>query len=159
MTPMDADVRRAHWKKGQDGRFAKQEAPPTKVCTQCKRDLPRSAYTRLRDGIKPYCRECDRVLSRERYARKPHHRGGGEHRYDQDDPRKKARALLMSAVRYGKMERKPCEVCGNPKSHGHHDDYAKPLDVRWLCSRHHAEAHRKPVAPECLIAAGIRRGA
>jgi len=27
------------------------------------------------------------------------------------------------------------------KAEAHHDDYSRPLDVRWLCKRHHEEAH------------------
>lgn len=53
----------------------------------------------------------------------------------------KARDLLFTALRRGKMVRMPCEVCGDPNSHGHHEDYTKPYDVRWLCKTHHNEAH------------------
>jgi hypothetical protein len=46
--------------------------------------------------------------------------------------------------------RKPCEVCSNPKSQAHHDDYTKPLDIRWLCRKHHLQIHGK-VAYECVL--------
>lgn len=36
-----------------------------------------------------------------------------------------------------------CEKCGAPKAHAHHDDYTKPLDVRWLCRSCHGVEHRK----------------
>lgn len=53
-----------------------------------------------------------------------------------------ARRLLRSALEMGKMTRKSCEVCGSTPAHGHHDDYLKPLDVRWLCPIHHYHQHR-----------------
>lgn len=56
---------------------------------------------------------------------------------------KLARVKLQKAVLTGKVERLPCSVCGNPKSDGHHKDYSKPLDVIWLCRKHHAEEHAK----------------
>jgi hypothetical protein len=56
--------------------------------------------------------------------------------------RRQARILTGNAIRDGKIARLPCEVCGNVKAEAHHDDYSKPLDVRWLCRKHHAEHHR-----------------
>jgi len=33
-------------------------------------------------------------------------------------------------------------VCGSSEYiHAHHDDYDKPLDVRWLCAAHHKQWH------------------
>lgn len=54
----------------------------------------------------------------------------------------RAREAVQNALRYGKMARQPCEVCGAEKTHGHHDDYSKPLDVRWLCHSCHAAEHQ-----------------
>ena len=54
-----------------------------------------------------------------------------------------ARNKITDAVRRGKLTRKPCEKCGLPNAHAHHNDYSKPLDVIWLCHVHHMEIHRK----------------
>lgn len=49
---------------------------------------------------------------------------------------------VNKAVKNGSIIRGLCEVCGSEKHiHGHHDDYAKPLDIRWLCSYHHKKWH------------------
>lgn len=55
-------------------------------------------------------------------------------------PKTKARDLVYQAVRKGELTREPCEVCGDPKSQAHHEDYARPLEVRWLCQEHHKTA-------------------
>lgn len=53
-----------------------------------------------------------------------------------------ARALLRLMVKRGKVFKLPCVVCGTRVDvHGHHEDYAKPLDVVWLCRTHHNERH------------------
>ena len=54
----------------------------------------------------------------------------------------RARQLAYNARRRGELIREPCEVCGDVKVHAHHDDYAEPLKVRWLCNSHHAEWHK-----------------
>jgi len=53
-----------------------------------------------------------------------------------------AREQVAYALRVGRLIRQPCEVCDDVETHGHHDDYTKPLTVRWLCRKHHAEHHR-----------------
>ena len=54
-----------------------------------------------------------------------------------------AHILVGNAVRDGLLQKKPCEVCGSTRRiHGHHEDYAKPLEVQWLCPKHHTDRHR-----------------
>lgn len=52
-----------------------------------------------------------------------------------------AHVMTGNAIRDGRLIKKPCEVCGKKKVEAHHDDYLKPFDVRWLCKKHHTEAH------------------
>lgn len=56
--------------------------------------------------------------------------------------RRKAREKLNHYLRDKKISRPTCEFC-QKKAHAHHDDYDKPLDVRWLCVKHHFEHHKK----------------
>ena len=55
--------------------------------------------------------------------------------------RRDARQQTKNALRRGDITPQPCEKCGVAKAEAHHDDYTKPLDVRWLCRRHHREHH------------------
>jgi ribosomal protein S27AE len=53
-----------------------------------------------------------------------------------------ARTRVHVHIKRGKLVKLPCEKCGNENVEAHHDDYSKPLDVRWLCRFHHNEHHR-----------------
>lgn len=52
-----------------------------------------------------------------------------------------ARNKLHAAIRRGNIVREGCEVCGALGAEAHHEDYAKPYAVRWLCKAHHHVAH------------------
>lgn len=52
----------------------------------------------------------------------------------------RAQRSVFVAIRNKSLTRKPCKICGLEKSEAHHEDYSKPLEVIWLCKRHHAEA-------------------
>jgi len=54
----------------------------------------------------------------------------------------RARKVVFFAVKDGILKRKPCEVCGEKNVQGHHDDYNRPLDVIWLCVKHHVRRDR-----------------
>jgi len=53
-----------------------------------------------------------------------------------------ARNLVRTHIYRGKIAKLPCEICGAKNTHAHHDDYDKPLQVRWLCPTHHCEIHK-----------------
>jgi ribosomal protein S27AE len=59
-----------------------------------------------------------------------------------DSRRTAAHSAVARAIKSGKLTRNLCEQCGNQKSVGHHDDYDKPLEVRWLCQSCHVRLHR-----------------
>lgn len=55
----------------------------------------------------------------------------------------RVRSKTRSAIRLGQISKGTCEVCGSKNVEAHHDDYAQPLNVRWLCRIHHREHHRR----------------
>lgn len=72
-------------------------------------------------------KEARKLAYRVRYAEAPH--------------KMRARSAVKNAVKRGLIQKKPCR-CGAAKVEAHHDDYRRPLDVRWFCRKHHAAWHR-----------------
>jgi hypothetical protein len=65
-----------------------------------------------------------------------------------------AHKAVQKAIKSGRLTRQLCFQCGSPNTEGHHENYAKPLDVVWLCRTHHIarhvelnEARRKGIPP------------
>jgi hypothetical protein len=55
----------------------------------------------------------------------------------------KAYSSVGNALRRGKIKRKSCEVCNKRKNvQAHHEDYSKPLNIKWLCVKCHNFAHK-----------------
>jgi hypothetical protein len=52
---------------------------------------------------------------------------------------KNAYRITGNALNNGKIVRGKC-FCGE-EGHAHHPDYRKPLDIQWLCAKHHAQYH------------------
>lgn len=61
--------------------------------------------------------------------------------WEKNPKARKARSLLEKAVKTKKIEKLPCLICGE-KSEAHHSHYDLPLDVTWLCRKHHIETHK-----------------
>ena len=107
------------------------------------------------DGHLNKCKDCtkrdvkkyrnDNLEMIRAYDRKRGNRQTKEYRdsYKKEFPLKyKAHNVVANAIRDKKLFKEPCEVCGtNDAIHAHHDDYAKPLNVRWLCATHHRKWH------------------
>lgn len=84
-----------------------------------------------REANREHAREYDRARDR-------------SGRYENCPEKRIARNRVATAIRDGKMQQQPCERCG-AKAQAHHDDYSKPLEVRWLCRDHHEEHHSNVV--------------
>lgn len=126
-----------------------------KKCCACRQNKEREQFTkdiRTKDGLYSRCKECHLVFTN-RYN---HTRGGKRKKYIRRHlkkyqseyrlrNRKKylARKKFEYALSVGKITRKPCEICKEQKTDGHHEDYRKPLEVRWLCRTHHAKRHKE----------------
>jgi len=56
-----------------------------------------------------------------------------------------ASIIVRNAVRDGRLiKQNCCGVCSRSGGviHGHHDDYAYPMTVRWLCPKCHCDWHK-----------------
>lgn len=62
---------------------------------------------------------------------------------DKNKIKMKAHWAVRSAIKKGKLVRPyTCEKCGSIEPiQAHHDDYSKPLEVRWLCQPCHRKRH------------------
>ncbi len=133
-----------------------------KTCTKCGQSFPRTReffhlHPIAKDGLKPRCKSCQCAAQRKRLSvmdindkreiwrkYKPTIERHVEINADwrKRNPEKyRAHWTVRNAIARGTLVPQPCEECGAP-AHAHHDDYSKPLDVRWLCAFHHGQHHR-----------------
>jgi hypothetical protein len=89
-------------------------------------------------------REQNRERLRKLRAERPEWTRAKNARWVAANPEKvAAHKAVERALRKGILVRQPCEVCGAAsRVHAHHENYAEPLAVRWLCALHHKDAHR-----------------
>ena len=133
-----------------------KENPKDAYCNKCKREKARlnslleGRRPKNEDGRKTTCSNCGR-------EKESNHQGGGyclqckmhakkmkrPHRTDEQKYKEAVRKLTARKIKQGVLIRQPCEVCSTEIDvQAHHDDYTKPLDVRWLCRKHHLEHHK-----------------
>lgn len=145
-----------------------------KICNDCKLEKSLENYSKYKnskDGLCYICKECsnkktriwyinNRERNHERTAkwwaknRKRKLKEGLERkdRYLKNNPKKrKAHIKITNAIALGKIKKEPCVVCKkfykkNSVAQAHHEDYSKPLNVVWLCRKHHSSWHRLFIA-------------
>lgn len=54
----------------------------------------------------------------------------------------KARSVVNSHLRNGRIVREICSFTECEEiGHAHHDNYSRPLDIVWVCRKHHENLH------------------
>lgn len=134
-----------------------------KLCRSCnteKDELEFGKRTASKDGLAHKCKQCQkeydaarlrdpkRMKARRDYQKtekgKAAHNRAAKRWAAKNTVKRAAHILVGNAIRKGDIQPLPCEVCFNTHDvHAHHDDYAKPLEVRWLCSKCHNDWHRE----------------
>ena len=101
-----------------------------KTCSKCSMELDDSRVGKYR-----YCKSCHAEYARLNRAK---------HSELNDIQRKKAncRSYVHVYVKRGLIKKMPCFICGNLNSEAHHENYDRPLDIIWLCRKHHLEHHK-----------------
>lgn len=97
-------------------------------CNGCKAEIKRARHAANKDNPD--------YIERLRKKANDLYNSSYEHRL-----KRKCREATHRRIASGKLLKQPCEVCGEVDVEAHHDDYTKPMDVRWLCKKHHAEHH------------------
>lgn len=133
-----------------------------KKCFKCGEEKPRSEYykhQKMGDGLLGKCKECTKQdvragrserleyyrqydLARAKTPARRATKNSVQRKRRAAHPEKSiAHRAVRAAVLSGRLTRGPCEECGESETHAHHDDYSKPLDVRWLCKVCHRNVH------------------
>jgi len=119
-----------------------------RVCCECKiaKPLTHEYFPRRTSssakGFQYFCRVCRSSHGKELYAIKKEKHKALVAKWQKENPEKKnAHIIVNTAIKKGDLVRGVCKECGNPKVHAHHEDYRSPLDVMWLCAKHHRMLH------------------
>ena len=125
-----------------------------KTCKECRKEMVRSN----REKNCEYYREYDKKRFqndprvKERHLRYVKTEAGklavkksGENWRLNNLVKRAANVIIGNYVRDGKIIKPAlCSECGKGgRIHGHHDDYAFPLVVRWLCPSCHSKWHKE----------------
>jgi hypothetical protein len=115
-------------------------------CSVCEKYKPLDQFSIDRGrngGISSRCHECKLIVDRERAKSRKSYFA----EYSKLHPEKRnAKDQACRACKNGLIKRGKCEICGSEEVVKHHDDYSKPLEIRWLCRKHHGEYHFGAVA-------------
>ena len=87
-------------------------------------------------------REATREIDREWRKKNPEAIREKNRKWRKSNPHKrKAHMAVSYALEKGTLKKEPCVICGEEKVDAHHENYSKPLEVIWLCRKHHRRLH------------------
>ena len=118
------------------------------TCDYCGKQYHarKSHYTKSK---RHFCgRDCYSSFRKELMPKEEHARYGKGMNQEEKGKRIKSRSILNHYLRDNHLSKQPCEVCAKV-AEAHHDNYDKPLGVRWLCFKHHRQYHNEN--PELLV--------
>jgi hypothetical protein len=108
---------------------------------KCKRLLPPSAYNNSSvhaDGKQPYCRTCQSISNAQQRTKFPNIARDKYKRDRAQDPEKfKALRRLRYHIKVGKIDKGPCEICGDTNVKAYLVPPYDQLRPRWFCQGHH----------------------
>ena len=118
----------------------------TSRCKTCLSEYQRKRRERENASKPPGWKQKTKDIVAYRKAWKAAHPGYATAKKREWWQRNKDRLRVKEAVRYalktGKLVRQPCSVCATTERvEAHHPDYTKPLEVVWVCRKHHNEIH------------------
>lgn len=106
-------------------------------CKACELRIEKERRAKKIDEIRAYDVKRAKSKNRRQQAKK------NNLQWKANNPlKRKAQQMVSNAIRAKKLVRKNCLICDKAKTHGHHDNYAKPLQIMWLCPVHHFYRHK-----------------
>jgi hypothetical protein len=96
----------------------------------------------LRDD-RTRCPDCSNGRKPSKRCRLGQREYNRRHRATFSHARRRAELAVQTAIYSGALRRQPCEICGRAQADAHHDDYAQPLSIRWLCRSDHKKHHHQ----------------
>lgn len=132
--------------------FYKHKGMADGILNKCKPCTKKDTALNWRNN-KEYYREYDRIRAHDPKRKSMHKRWLSTDRAKQLIAKRKkewniknhhirtVHSKFWNAIKRGEIVKQDCEICGG-RAQAHHEDYTKPLEVRWLCPQHHSDAHR-----------------
>lgn len=75
----------------------------------------------------------------------------------ESENKRQARLVVKRALARKMIQKMPCVFCGSKDSQAHHSDYSKPLDIVWVCKKHHNKIHNPNAKSKFSPPRSIRR--
>lgn len=122
-----------------------------KICRKCGIEKGAEFFRkdeRNKNGLQARCYACENEYSRLRKTisatgvsgyMNEYHKKNNKNQRDKFLCRQKTAWLMRKGI----IKKQPCTICGDLASEKHHKDYKEPIEITWLCKKHHMVLHKK----------------